>query len=103
MTKYRPRIYGSQRLGREGISLRKDADESVVPLNDSPEAAVEGGIVKEKFEVELDPLNLVPLKVVIERYIQTVLALKNANKAKTAEALGIGRTTIYRKLGLRKD
>ncbi len=53
-----------------------------------------------KFEVDLNPSHIVPLDVVVERYIEAVLELEGGNKAKASAALGIGRTTIYRKLGL---
>lgn len=83
-------------------ALRKDADESVVPLNESTPGAVAEKVMK-KFEVDLDPKNTESLASVIKRYILAVFEEFDGNKAKTAEALGIGRTTIYRKLGLRKD
>jgi len=105
----RPRIYRSQRTGRErltaeerkSVPLRKDAEESVVPLNSVEEIAVREVAMK-KLEIELDPKSLLPLSEVVRRYIDAVLELKDGNKAKTALALGVGRTTIYRKLGLRE-
>jgi DNA-binding NtrC family response regulator len=58
---------------------------------------------RKKFEVVLDPKNPECLASVVRRYIDTIFDQCDGNKAKTAEALGVGRTTIYRKLGLRKD
>ena len=112
---YRPRVYGSRRTGSEWLSvqerkmqvLRKDADESVAALNEPPAGAVGAVAMKndvvKKFEVVLDPRNTESLASVVKRSIETVFDEFGGNKAKTAAALGIGRTTIYRKMGLRKD
>ena len=98
-------------------ALRKDADESLVPLNEPGTGAVRDTVTKDtvtkdaprkdvvvkKFEVVLDRNKPEPLGSVIQRYIETMLDEFDGNKARTAEALGIGRTTVYRKMGLRKD
>ena len=111
---YRPRVYGRKRSGTEWLALqerktpvlRRDAEESVLPtpeaMNEPASAAVAQEAMK-KFEVDLNPKNVESLASVIKRYILAVFEQFDGNKAKTAEALGIGRTTIYRKLGLRKD
>jgi len=112
---YRPRVYGNRRSGREWLSqeerktqaLRKDAEESRVEMKSPGGEAVrtdtEGQPLKNKFEIEWDLQHPVPLKDVIRRYIDTLVEAFDGNKSKAADALGIGRTTIYRKLGLRKD
>ena len=120
---YRPRVYGRKRSGTEWLALqerkapalRRDADESAVdtpspktapgtplPVNEPGVSAVQESVMK-KFEIELDPKKIESLASVVKRYVEAVFAEFDGNKAKTAEALGIGRTTIYRKLGLRKD
>lgn len=53
------------------------------------------------FEINLDePISLRELE---RKYIERVLALCDGNKTKAFKVLGIGRTTLYRKLGMRKD
>ena len=45
-----------------------------------------------------EPATVLPMAEVEKRYIQKVLALLNGNKSKAAEALGLDRSTLYRKL-----
>lgn len=56
-----------------------------------------------RFEVPLDRNAVTPLEEVERLYIEAVFEEFGGNKTRVAEALGIGRTTLYRKLGLRKD
>lgn len=107
---YRPRVYGSKRTGSEWLrgderkeqALRKDAGESVVPANE-PASKPSAEEPSKKFEVKIDRKDTEPLASVVRRYVDAVFEEFGGNKAKTAVALGIGRTTIYRKMGLRKD
>ncbi len=46
-----------------------------------------------------DVSEIVPLAVVEQRYIETVMQLVQGNKAKAARLLGLDRKTLYRKLG----
>lgn len=63
--------------------------------------SLEGSEEERHFEINLDaPISLRELE---RRYIERVLALCGGNKTKAFKVLGIGRTTLYRKLGLRKD
>jgi DNA-binding NtrC family response regulator len=59
--------------------------------------------VTSKFEVDLEEQPPPTLKEVEKRYIETVLERCGGNKSKAFKVLGIGRTTLYRKLGMRKD
>ena len=117
MTRRTGRAWLGAQESKRPAPLRKDADESVVPLNATNTFAVGSGSPSlpdpgprtpdpspmKKFEIELDPNKIESLASVVKRYIEAVFEEFDGNKAKTAEALGIGRTTIYRKLGLRKD
>jgi transcriptional regulator with PAS, ATPase and Fis domain len=60
-------------------------------------------IETKKFEVTIEPGRVPKLKEVVDLYIRAVLEVTGYNKARAAAALGIGRTTMYRKLGLRED
>ncbi len=102
--------YGGRRSGRVWLAqqeqktpaLRKDVEESVVKMNEPSGDAV-GSLEMKKFEVALDMKTITPLAEVERRYIEAVIEELGGNKTKAAEALGIGRTTIYRKFGLRKN
>lgn len=54
------------------------------------------------FEVSLEPGRAPTLKQLERAYIERILALAGNNKAKAVKMLGIGRTTLYRKLGMRR-
>lgn len=41
---------------------------------------------------------LLPITQIEQRYVERVLALLSGNKSRTAQALGIDRRTLYRKL-----
>jgi two-component system response regulator HydG len=45
-----------------------------------------------------EPATILPLAEVEKRYILKVLGLLKGNKRKAAEALGLDRSTLYRKL-----
>jgi two-component system response regulator HydG len=46
----------------------------------------------------VDPLELIPMEEVERRYILRVLKQVHGNKTLAAEALGLDRRTLYRKL-----
>lgn len=90
------------------LRLRKDADESVVPLNDRSVVAVEGDTVLKpvktpKFEITLDPKHVESMRDVERKYLLAVLGLVGDNKTAAAKLLCISRKTLYRKLGLLKE
>ena len=59
--------------------------------------------MKLKIEFDLDDKKAPTLEEVEDEYLQKLLLVTDGNKTRTAERAGIGRTTLYRKLGLRKD
>lgn len=63
--------------------------------------SLNGPAEPETFEVNLE--TPIPLRDLERKYIERVLALCKGNKTKAFKVLGIGRTTLYRKLGMRKD
>jgi DNA-binding NtrC family response regulator len=83
------------------------AQGSIIDINDLPEHIRESGSEGARADAESDDLALpaqnIPMHELNRLYAIEVLRRTNGNKARAAEALGIGRATLYRLLAGEKE